>query len=163
MFSHSIMFNSLWPHGLSTSGFPVLHYLPEFAQLHVHWVGDAIYLILCHSLFLLPSVIPSIRVFSNESTLHNKWLKYWSFRFSISPFSEYSGWVPLGLTGLVSLQSKGLSRVFSNTTVQKHQFNSAQPSLWSTSHICTWLLEKPQLWLDRPLSEKWCLCFLICC
>ena len=53
------------------------------------------------------------------------------------------GWVPLGLTGLISLQSKGLSRVFSNTTVQKHQFFGAQPSLWSNSHFCTWLLEKP--------------------
>ena len=71
-------------------------------------------------------------------------------------------WFPLGLIGLISLQSKGLSRVFSNTTVQKHQFFCAQPSLWSNSHICTWLLEKPQLWLDGPLSAKWCLCFLIC-
>ena len=91
MFSHSIMSNSLWPHGLNTPGFPVLHYLPEFAQLHVHWVGDAIYLILCHSLVLSPSIFPSIRVFSNESTVHNKWLKYWSFSFSISPFNKYSG------------------------------------------------------------------------
>ena len=52
-------------------------------------------------------------------------------------------WFPLGLTGLISLQSKGLSRVFSNTTVQKHQFFGTQPSLWSKLHICTWLLEKP--------------------
>ena len=57
------------------------------------------------------------------------------------------GWFPLGLTGLISLQSKGLSRAFSSTTVGKHQFFSAQPSLWSNSHICTWLLEKPKLWL----------------
>ena len=73
------------------------------------------------------------------------------------------GWFPLGLTGLISLQSKGLSRVFSSTTVQKHQFFGAQPSLWSNSYIHIWLLEKPQLWLDGPLSAKWCLCFLICC
>ena len=71
-------------------------------------------------------------------------------------------WFPLGLTGLISLQSKGLSRVLSSTTVQKHQFFSAQISLWSNSHIHTWLLEKP-LWLCRPLSAKWCLCFLIYC
>ena len=71
------------------------------------------------------------------------------------------GWFPLGLTGLISLLSKGLSRVFSNTTVQKHQFFSAQLSLWSNSHIHTWLLEKPQLWLYEPLLTKWCLCFLI--
>ena len=63
-------------------------------------------------------------------------------------------WFSLGLTGLISLQSKGLSRVFSNTTVQKHQFFDAQLSLWSSSHIHTWLLEKPQLWLDRPLLAK---------
>ena len=87
------------------------------------------YLILCHPLFLLPSIFPSIRVFSNESVLHIRWAKYWSFSFSISPSNEYSGLIPLGLTGWISLQSKGLSRVFSNTTVQKHQFFSAQLSL----------------------------------
>ena len=63
-------------------------------------------------------------------------------------------WFPLGWTGWISLQSKGLSRVFSNTTVQNHQFFNAQPSLLSTSHFYTWLLEKPQFWLDRPLSAK---------
>ena len=73
------------------------------------------------------------------------------------------GWCPLGLTSLISLQSRGLSRVFSNTTVQKHQFFSTQPSLWSNSPICTWLLEKPWLWLYRPLLAKWYLCFLLCC
>ena len=70
-------------------------------------------------------------------------------------------WFPLGWTSWISLQSKGLSRVFSNTTVPKHQFFGAQPSLWSNSHIHMWLLEKPQLWLDEPLLEKWCVCFLI--
>ena len=72
------------------------------------------------------------------------------------------GWFPLGLTGWISLQSKGLSRVFCNTTVQKHQFFGAQLSLWSNSHIYMWLLEKPYLWLDEPLLAKSCLCFLIC-
>ena len=72
-------------------------------------------------------------------------------------------WLPLGLTVLISLQSKGLFRVFSSTTICKHQFFSTQPSLWSNSHVHTWLLEKPQLWLDEPLSTKWCLCFWICC
>ena len=70
---------------------------------------------------------------------------------------------PLELTGLISLQSKGLSRVFSTATVQKHQFFGTQLSLWFNSHIDTWLLEKPQLWLNRPLSAKYYLCFLICC
>ena len=70
-------------------------------------------------------------------------------------------WFPLGWTGWISLQSKGLSGVFSRSTVWKHQFFSAQPSWWSNSHIRTWPLEKPQLWLEGPLLAKWCLCFLI--
>ena len=70
---------------------------------------------------LLPSMFPSIRIFSNKWALHIRWPMYWSFSFSISPSNEYSGQFPLGWTGWISLQSKGLSRVFSNTTVQKHQ------------------------------------------
>ena len=73
------------------------------------------------------------------------------------------GWFSLGLIVLISLLSKGLSRVFSNTTVQKHQFFGTQLSLWSNSHIHTWLLEKPYLWLDGPLLAKGCLCFLDLC
>ena len=99
-------------------------------------------LILCHPLLLLPSLFPSIRVFASESVLHIRWPKYCSFRFSISSSNEYQDWFPLGLTGLISLQSKGLSRVFSNTTNQKNQFYGAQLSLWSNSHIHTWLLER---------------------
>ena len=76
---------------------------------------------------------------------------------------KIQGCFPLGFTGLISLQSKRLSRVFSSTIIQRHQFFSAQPSLWSSSHICTWLLEKPCLWLYGPLLAKWCVCFLICC
>ena len=87
------------------------------------------HLILCHPLLLPPSIFPSIRVFSSESALHSRWPKYWSFSFSISPSNEYPGWFPLGWTGWISLQSKGLSRVFSNTTVQKHQFFGVQLSL----------------------------------
>ena len=70
------------------------------------------------------------------------------------------GWFPLRWTGLISLQSKD-SQVFSSTTV--HQFFCAQLCLWSTAHICAWLLEKPRLWLDGPLFAKWCLSFLIHC
>ena len=74
----------------STPGFSILHYLLEFAQTYVHWVCDAIQPShLCHLLLFLPSIFPSIRVFSNESALCIRWLKYWSF--SINPFSEYSG------------------------------------------------------------------------
>ena len=83
------------------------------------------HLILCCPLLLLPSIFPSIRVFSKESTLRIRWPKYWSFSFSLSPSDEYSGLI-FFRAGWISLQSKGLSRVFSNTTVQKHQFFSAQ-------------------------------------
>ena len=93
------------------------------------------HLILCRPL-LLTSIFPSIRVFSNESVLHIRWPKYWNFSFSISPSNEYSGLI-LGWTGWISLQSKWLSRVFSNTTVQKHQICSTQLSLWFNSHIHT--------------------------
>ena len=82
---------------------------------------------LCCPLLLRPTIFPSIKVFSNESALHTRWPKYWSF--NISPSSEYSGLFPLGLTSLISLKSRELSRVFSNTTVQKHQFFGAQLSL----------------------------------
>ena len=87
------------------------------------------HLIFCHPLVCLHSIFPSIRVLSNESALHIRLLKYWSFSFSISPTNEYPDWSPLGWTSWISLQSEGLSRVFSNTTVQKHQFFSAQLSL----------------------------------
>ena len=106
------------PMNHSTPSLPVHHQLPEFTQTHTHQVRDAIQP--SHpwsSPLLLPPVPPSIKVFSNESTLRMRWPKYWPPSFS--------------------LQSKGLSRVFSNTTVQKHQFFSAQPSSQSNSHIPT--------------------------
>ena len=87
------------------------------------------HLILCRPLLFLPSIFPSIRVFSKESALLIRWPKYWSFRFNISPSNDIQDWFPLGWTGLISLQSKELSRVFSNTTVQKHQFLDTQLSL----------------------------------
>ena len=87
------------------------------------------HLILCHPLLLPPSIFPNIRVFSNESVLHIRWPKYWTFSFSISPSNEYSGLIILGLSGLIFLQSRGLSRVFSKTTFQKHQFFCTQLSL----------------------------------
>ena len=94
------------------------------------------HLTLCHPLLLLPSIFSSIRVFSNELALRIRWPKYWSFSF-ISPFMNTQDLSPLGWTGWIPLQSKGLSRVFSSTTIQKHQFFGAQPSLWSNSHIHT--------------------------
>ena len=94
------------------------------------------HLILCHPL-LLPSKFPSIRVFSNEPVLLIRWPKYWSFSFSISPSSEHPGLISFRMDCWISLQSKGLSRVFSNTTVQKHQLFGAQPSSQSNFHIHT--------------------------
>ena len=80
------------PMDCSMPGPPVHRQLPEFTQTHVHWISDAIqHLILCRTLLLPPSIFPSTRVFSNESVLHIRWPKYWSFSFSISPSSEYSG------------------------------------------------------------------------
>ena len=124
----------------STPGFPVHHQLLKLAQTHVHLVGDAIQPShLCHPLLLLPSIFLSIRILSNESVLRIRWPKYWSFSFSISPSDEYSGLISFRMDWLnllaVPWESKGLSRVFSNTTVQKHQFFSTQLSSQSNSHI----------------------------
>ena len=110
--------------------------------MSIESVTPSNYLILCCPLLLPPSIFPRTRVLSTESVLCIRRPKYWSFSFNISPSNEYSDWFPLGWTGWISLQSKGLSRVFSNTTVQKHQFFGTQLSLWSNSHIHTWLLEK---------------------
>ena len=111
--------------------------------MSIESVMPSSHLILCHPLLLLPSIPPSIRVFSNESTLHMRWPKYWSFSFCMSPSKNIQDWSPLEWTVWNSLQSKGLSRVFSYTTVQKHQFFSTQLSSQSSSHIHTRLLEKP--------------------
>ena len=128
----------------SMPGLSVHHYLPEFAQTHVHWVSDAIQP--SHPLSPLAPLMlsfPSIRVFSSDSALHIRWRNYWNWASASVLPMNIQDWFPLGLTGWISLQSKGLSRIFSSTTVQKHQFFGAQPSLCSKSHIHTWLLEKP--------------------
>ena len=118
------------PMDCSTPGLPVHHQLLEFTQTHVHWsVMTSNHLILCHPLLLLPSIILSIRGFSNELVLRIRWPKCWSFSFNIVLPMNTQGWSPSEWTGWISLQSKGLSRVFSNTTAQKHQFFSAQLSL----------------------------------
>ena len=120
-----------------------------FKFMSIESVIPSNYLILCHPVLLLPSIFPSIRIFSNE------WLFASGGQSIGASASELpvniQGWFPLELTGLISLLSKGLSRVFCSTTVQ---FFGNQPSLWSNSHIRTWLLEKPWLWLDRPLLAK---------
>ena len=137
-FSCSIMSNSLWPQRTAAhqASLSITNYSSLLRLMSIMSVMPSNHLILCCPLLLLPSIFPNIRVFSNELVLHIRWSKYWSFSFSISPANEYSDWFPSGWTGWISLQSKRLSRVLSNTTVQKHQFFSTQflytPALTST-------------------------------
>ena len=117
------------PMNRSTPGPPVHHQLLEFTQIHViKSVMPSSHLILYRPLLLPLPTPPSIRVFSNESTLSMRWPKYWSFSSNIIPSKKSQDWSPLEWTGWISLQSKRLSRVFSNTAGQKHQFLCAQLS-----------------------------------
>ena len=129
----------------SMPGFSVFYHLPELAQTRVHWVSDAI-----QPSHPLSSLSPPVFKISQHQDLF-QWVCCWhqvakelgdSASASVLPMN-IQDWSPLGLTGLISLQSKGLSGVFSNTTAQKHQFFSTQLTIWSNSHIHTWLLEKP--------------------
>ena len=95
------------------------------------------HLILCHPLLLLPSIFPSIRVFSNESVLLTRWPKYWSFSFSISPSNEYSGLISFRMDWLYLLAIQGILKSLLQHHSSKHQFFGAQLSLWSNSHIHT--------------------------
>ena len=139
-FSHSIVPDSLGPHELQHARPPC-----PSSTLGVHssscplsqWWHPA------RGCSVVLFCFRSALVFSNESTLRMRWPKYSSFSFSIIPSKNTQDWSPLEWIGLISLQSKGLSRVFSNTTVQKHQFLGAQLSSQSNSCIHTWPLEKP--------------------
>ena len=141
-FSHVRLFVTPWSAACQAS-LSITNSQSSLRLMSIESEMPSSYLILCRPLLLLPPIPPSIRVFSNESTLHMRWPKYWSFSFSIIPSKEHPGQSPLEWTGWISLQSKGLSRVFSNTTVEKHQFFSAQLSSQSNSHIHTWPQEKP--------------------
>ena len=142
-FRHSVVYNSLWPHGL-LPGLPVHHQLLELAQTHVHWVSGAI-----QPSHPLSSPAPLAFNLSQHQGLF-QWVNSShqvakglgvSASASVHPMN-IQDWFPLGWTGWISLLSKELSRVSSNTTVQKHQFFGAQLSLQSNSHNHTWLLEK---------------------
>ena len=135
-----------YPMNCSTPGFSVHHQLPEFSQTHVHQVGDSI-----QPSHPLPSPFSSCPKFfpASESFPMSQLFVWGGQSTGVSALASLmmntQNWSPLGWTGWISLQSKGLSRVFSNTTVQKHQFFSTQLSSQSYSHIHTWLLEKPSL------------------
>ena len=137
--SHVWLCNTM---GCSTPGLPVPHHLPEFAQVHVHRISDAIQpshpvalFSLCLQYFPASGSFPMSPLFASGSQIIEA-------SASVLPMS-IQGWFPLGPTGLNSLQSKWLSRVFSGTTVWKHQFFGALPSLWFNCHIYTWLPERP--------------------
>ena len=126
----------------STPGFPVLHYLLEFAQMHVHWVSDAIQPSRPLSSPSPPAFnFPGIRIFSSESALWIRWPKYWSFSFRISPFNEYSGIDWLDLLVVQGTLKSILQHYSSKALILRFQ-----SSLWSNYHIHTWLLERPYLW-----------------
>ena len=146
-FSHSVVSDS------ATPGFPVHHQLLEFTQTQVHLVGDTI--------LPLSSPSPTALNLAQHQCLF-QWVsslyqvaKVLELQFqSTSPSNEYSGLIFLGLTGLISLKSKGPSRVFSSTTIQRCQFFSAQPSLWSHSHIRTWQTGKTIALITRTSVGK---------
>ena len=126
-FSHSVVSDSLWPHGLQHARLPWHHQLPEPTQTHVHWVSDAIqpsHPLSSFRLKIVPSIFPSIRVFSNESVLYIRWPKYWSFSFSISPFNDYSGLISFRMDWLDLLAVQGTLK----SLLQHH--NSKASMLW---------------------------------
>ena len=132
------------PKDCRTPGLSVSHHLPKLAQVHaIASVITSSHFILWQPLLLLPSIIPSIRNFSNESVVCITWPKYWSF--SVIILMSIQGWFPLTLTGLISFLSKGHSRVFSSTIVRRHQFFGAPLSLRSSSHNCRWHWEDHSL------------------
>ena len=122
------------PMDCSTLGLPVHHQLPEITQTHVHWVGDN---------FQPSHPLSSPSPLAFNMSQHQDLFQRVSSSDQVAIVLEFQLQHPLGWTGWISLQSKGFSRVFLNTTVQKHQFFGAQLSLWSNSHIHTWPLEKP--------------------
>ena len=134
MLSHIQLFATPWTaaHQVCLS-FSISQSLPKF--MSIESMMPSHHLIFCHPR-LLPSIFPSIRVFSDKSTVRNRWPKYWGVSFSISPSNEYSGLISSRIDWF------DLSRIFSNTTIQKHKFFGALPSLWSNSHICAGLLER---------------------
>ena len=130
------------PMDCSMPGFPVLYYLPEFAQTPVHWIWDAIQS--SHS--LSPPCPPALNLSQNQGlqwiSSSYQWPKYWSFSFTISSSNEYSGLILFRIDWLDVLAVQGTLKNLLQYHSLKHQFFDTHPSLWSSSHICLWLLEK---------------------
>ena len=161
--SHSIVSNSLWPHGLQhAKSSTISQNLLKFMSMHS--CPSVSYLTISSFAapfsFCLQSLPASMSIPMSQLFVSVCQSTGASASALVLP-TNIQCWFPLGLTYLISLLSKGLSRVFSSTTIQKHQFFGVQPSLWSNSHLHTWPLEKSWLSLYGPLSAKWCLCFLI--
>ena len=162
LLSGQLMSDSLQPHGLQHTRLPCPSLSPRVCSnsfplsewCYLTILSFSIPFSFCLQSFPASGSFPVSGLFTSGGQILELQLQHQSF-------NEYLESIPLGLTGWISLLSKGLSRT--STTIQKHQFFSIQPSLWSASHIHTWLLEKLQLWLYRPLSVKWCFCFLIHC
>ena len=136
--SHVWLFATSWTAACQAS-LSIINSRSLLKLIFIESVMPSNHLILCHHLLLLPSIFPTIRFFSNESGGQSTGA---STSASVLPMNTQD-WFPLGWTGWISLQAKGLSKVFSNTTVQKHQFFGAQLSLQSNFHIHTWSLGKP--------------------
>ena len=139
-FSHSVTSNSLWPHGRQAhqASLSITYSQSLLKLMSIESEMPTNHLILCHPFLFLPSIFPSIRVFSNDWVIRIRLPKYWSF--SISPSNEYSGLIYFRIDWFDLFAVQGLSRVLSNITVQKHWFFDDQLSLWSNSHTHTWLL-----------------------
>ena len=128
LLKHVQLFGTPWTAVcLASLSFTISRSLLKF--MSIEWVMLSNHLIYCRPLLLLPAIFPSMRVFSSDVAFCITWPKYWSFSFSNSILMNIQGWFPLGLTGLISMQSKGLSRVLSSTTIWKHQLFSTQSSL----------------------------------
>ena len=137
------MSDSLWPQTAAhQASLSIINSRSLLKLMSIESVMPSNHLMLCRPLLLLPPIFPSVGVFFNESALRIRWPKVCGFSFSISPSSEHSGLIFFRIDWFYLLVDKRLSSVFSNTTVQKHQFFYAQLSLWSNSHIHTWLLGK---------------------
>ena len=164
LFSCSVLSDSFWPHGPQHTRLPCPYISQILLKLtSTESVMPSNHLILCRPFLLLPSIFPSIRVFSKESAICIRWPDYWYFSFSICPSNKYSypGLISFTIDQFDLLQSRELSRVFSNTTFRKHQFFSSQTSLWSESHM--YMTTGKTIALTRlTFVSKVYLCILIC-